>query len=165
MLYTYIESPLGELLLAGSGDALCVIGLPAGKGRRRAERGWAEDARSLRDATRQLAQYFAGKRERFELKLAPQGTEFQRQVWRALARIPYGSTWSYGELARRIDRPRAVRAVGLANGANPLPIVLPCHRVIGADGGLTGYGGGLPAKRLLLELEGALISEPQPRLI
>ena len=91
-----------------------------------------------------------------ENNLLIEGTEFQQQVWTTLAKIPYGRTWSYGELAKRIGRPKAVRAVGLANGANPLPIVLPCHRVIGADGSLTGYGGGMPAKRLLLELEGAL---------
>jgi len=165
MRYWFIDSPLGELMLAGEGGELAILSLPSGKGRRRPERGWTEDAAPFRDAVRQLAQYFAGRRERFELELAPVGTEFQHAVWRALARIPYGRTWSYGELARRIGRPRAVRAVGLANGANPLPIVLPCHRVIGADGSLTGYGGGLPAKRLLLELEGALTSEPQRRLI
>lgn len=165
MKYTYVDSPLGELLLGGAGEALAVIGLPAGKGRRRAEKGWSEDPKAFRDAARQLTQYFLGKRERFELDLAIEGTEFQTEVWRSLARIPYGATWSYGELARRIGRPRAVRAVGLANGANPLPIVLPCHRVIGSDGSLTGYGGGLPAKRLLLELEGALTSDRQPRLI
>jgi len=112
---------------------------------------------------RQLADYFAGRRQDFDLPVDPPGTPFQRQVWAELARIPYGRTVSYGELARRVGRPAAARAVGAANGANPVPIVLPCHRVIGADGSLTGYGGGLPIKRALLALEGALPAEA-PRL-
>jgi methylated-DNA-[protein]-cysteine S-methyltransferase len=165
MRYAYHASPVGELLLAGDGEVLSLISFPSGKGRRRPEAGWTEEPGAFRAAQRQLDEYFAGKRERFELALAPEGTEFQRAVWRALARIPYGLTCSYGELAARIGRPRAVRAVGLANGANPLPIVVPCHRVIGADGSLTGFGGGLAAKRALLALEGALPSERQRRLI
>lgn len=165
MKYTFVDSPLGDLLLAGGDDALRLISFPSGKGRRRPERGWTEDPRPFGAARRQLREYFAGKRERFELTLAPEGTEFQRAVWQGLRRIPYGRTWSYAELAAHIARPRAMRAVGAANGANPLPIVVPCHRVIGADGSLTGFGGGLPAKRLLLELEGALVSEPQRALI
>lgn len=156
MKYTHHDSPLGPLLLAGEADALALIGLPGGKRPPQPARDWTEDARPFAAARRQLDEFFAGKRERFDLDLMLAGTEFQQQVWTTLARIPYGNTWSYGELARRIGRPKAVRAVGLANGANPLPIVLPCHRVIGADGSLTGYGGGMPAKRLLLELEGAL---------
>ncbi|HEY8022769.1 MAG TPA: methylated-DNA--[protein]-cysteine S-methyltransferase [Thermoanaerobaculia bacterium] len=111
----------------------------------------------------QLAEYFAGRRRDFDLELDPPGTPFQRQVWGELARIPYGATVSYGELARRVGRPNASRAVGAANGANPIPIVLPCHRVIGSDGSLTGYGGGLPIKRALLSLEGAL-PDDEPRL-
>jgi methylated-DNA-[protein]-cysteine S-methyltransferase len=165
MKYTYLDSPLGDLLLAGDDDALRVVSFPRGKGRRRPEPGWSEDARPFRAAARQLDEYIAGRRERFELPLAPAGTEFQLAVWQALRRIPYGRTWSYAELAKRIGRPRATRAVGAANGANPLPIVVPCHRVIGADGSLTGFGGGLPAKKLLLELEGALVSERQRALI
>lgn len=105
---------------------------------------------------RELAEYFAGRRREFTLALDPPGTPFQREVWGELARIPYGATLSYGELARRIGRPAASRAVGAANGANPIPVILPCHRVIGSDGSLTGYGGGLPIKRALLALEGAL---------
>ena len=105
------------------------------------------------DVVAQLDEYFAGTRTAFGLVLAPRGTEFQLAVWNELQRIPYGATISYGELAQRIARPDAVRAVGAANGANPIPIVIPCHRVIGADGSLTGYGGGLPIKRALLELE------------
>lgn len=165
MNYTYFDSPLGELLLAGADGALHLISFPSGKGRRRPERDWSEDAKPFRAASTQLSEYFAGRRERFDLPLAPAGTEFQLSVWRGLRKIPYGRTWSYAELADRIGRPRAMRAVGAANGANPLPIVVPCHRVIGADGSLTGFGGGLPAKRLLLELEGALVSEPQRALI
>jgi methylated-DNA-[protein]-cysteine S-methyltransferase len=165
MNYTYVDSPLGELLLAGEEGALHLVSFPSGKARRRPEPGWTEDAAPFRAAAKQLREYFAGKRERFELELAPAGTAFQLAVWRGLRRIPYGRTWSYAELAARIGRPKAMRAVGAANGANPLPIVVPCHRVIGADGSLTGFGGGLPAKRLLLELEGALPSEAQRTLI
>ena len=156
MKYIHHDSPLGPLLLAGEADALALIGLPGGKRPPKPARDWTEDAKPFAAARRQLDEFFAGRRERFDLDLALEGTEFQQRVWTMLARIPYGRTWSYGELAKRIGRPKAVRAVGLANGANPLPIVLPCHRVIGADGSLTGYGGGMPAKRLLLELEGAL---------
>ncbi len=108
---------------------------------------------------RQIYEYFAGKRTRFELETAPTGTEFQLKVWRALETIPFGSTQGYAELARRIGSPTASRAVGRANGANPIPIVIPCHRVIGANGDLTGYGGGIDRKRTLLRLEGAL---PEP---
>ena len=165
MKYTYVGSPLGDLLLAGDEGALHLISFPTGRMRKRPERGWTEDAAPFRAAAKQLGEYFAGKRERFELALAPAGTEFQLAVWQGLRRIPYGRTWSYAELAGRIGRPRAMRAVGAANGANPLPIVVPCHRVIGADGSLTGFGGGLPAKRLLLELEGALPSDAQRTLI
>ncbi|MGH9380149.1 MAG: methylated-DNA--[protein]-cysteine S-methyltransferase [Thermoanaerobaculia bacterium] len=117
-----------------------------------------DDAR-CEPVARQLAEYFAGRRRHFDLTLAPEGTGFQRDVWRALTGIPYGRTVSYGELARRLSRPDASRAVGRANGANPIPVVVPCHRVVGADGDLTGYGGGLDRKRFLLGLEGAL---PQP---
>ena len=101
----------------------------------------------------QLRSYFAGEREEFDLPLAPEGTPFQQEVWRRLCEIPYGETISYGELARRIGNPQASRAVGLANGSNPIPIVIPCHRVIGSNGKLTGYGGGLPIKEKLLALE------------
>jgi methylated-DNA-[protein]-cysteine S-methyltransferase len=114
---------------------------------------WIRASEPLAFARMQLEEYFAGTRQHFELPLHPLGTPFQLSVWQALAGIPYGATISYGELARRIDNPQAVRAVGAANGRNPLPIVLPCHRVIGGDGSLTGFGGGLPTKRFLLSLE------------
>ena len=112
-----------------------------------------EDPEALAPVVRQLEEYFAGERRTFDLALAPGGTPFQAQVWAELCRIPYGETLSYLQLAQRIGNPRAVRAVGLANGSNPIAIVIPCHRVIGADGSLTGYGGGLPTKRWLLGLE------------
>jgi methylated-DNA-[protein]-cysteine S-methyltransferase len=107
----------------------------------------------IREALRQLAEYFAGDRQDFDLPLAPEGTAFQRTVWRALAEIPYGETRSYGQIAHAIGKPAAVRAVGAANGSNPLAIIVPCHRVIGSSGRLVGYGGGLPMKRMLLDLE------------
>jgi methylated-DNA-[protein]-cysteine S-methyltransferase len=108
----------------------------------------------LPQAVAQLCEYFAGTRREFDLPLRMQGTEFQRRVWRSLTEIRYGETWSYGQLARRIDNPHASRAVGLANGSNPIAIVVPCHRVIGADGSLTGFGGGIERKRWLLAHEG-----------
>jgi methylated-DNA-[protein]-cysteine S-methyltransferase len=115
---------------------------------------WQESQRGpVGEAIRQLREYFAGKRVEFDLPLAPEGTAFQRGVWRQLQEIPYGETISYGELARRVGNPKASRAVGSANGANPLPIVIPCHRVIAGDGSLGGFGGGLPTKQTLLDLE------------
>jgi methylated-DNA-[protein]-cysteine S-methyltransferase len=153
-LYTRLPSPLGPLVLVGTTDALTAIWLPSGQDADlRPEPGWVETATPFREAVRQLNAYFAGTLREFDLPFAPAGTPFQQRVWRALREIPYGETLSYGELARRIARPAAVRAVGAANGRNPLAIVVPCHRVIGRDGRLVGYGGGLPAKKLLLELE------------
>jgi len=155
--FTTIDSPVGPLLLAASDEGLHAIGFS--RSRHPVPRGgdWREgDHRLLREARRQLDEYFAGRRRSFELPLAPRGTGFQREVWHALTTIPYGETVSYAQLAARIGRPKAMRAVGAANGRNPLPIVLPCHRVIGADGSLTGFGGGLDAKRFLLQLEGAV---------
>ena len=156
-LYTTIDSPVGPLLLAAGDDGLRTIEFHAAAHPVRRDDDWREgDHPLLQRARVQLAEYFAGKRRTFDLPLAPRGTEFQRETWQALATIPYGSTISYAELAMRVKRPKAMRAVGAANGRNPLPIVLPCHRVIGADGSLTGFGGGLPTKQYLLELEGAL---------
>lgn len=160
MRYRQIESPVGPLLLAGDARGLRVLSFmragPHGS-RRRAPRPipdeWEPDDGGLDEAVRQLDAYFQGTLRTFDLPLAPQGTPFQQTVWEALRRIPYGQTVSYGELARRIGRPAAVRAVGLANGSNPIAIVIPCHRVIGANGTLTGYGGGLPTKQALLALE------------
>lgn len=154
MYYTWVESPVGRLLLAGS-DALSLIAFSRGANSVAPQPDWKPDAPFLRDAGTQLGEYFRGTRREFDLDLKPTGTAFQLAVLNALATIPYGETRSYGEIASQIGRPKAVRAVGAANGRNPLPIVIPCHRVIGADGSLTGFGGGLETKRYLLDLEGA----------
>lgn len=156
--YTTLESPLGSLLLTSNGQAL--TGLYMGEHKHGPEIGadWICDSAAppFPEATRQLAAYFSGTRTTFDLPLAPHGTAFQKQVWQELTRIPYGVTLSYGELATRVGNPNASRAVGLANGRNPLSILIPCHRVIGANGKLTGYGGGISRKERLLRLEGAL---------
>ena len=151
--YTYLDSPVGPLLLAGDADGLTLISFPSGSREQKAKPAWREDAGPFAAAIRELREYFAGKRREFTVALKPRGTAFQLAVWQALRGIPYGETISYGELARRIGRPSASRAVGAANGANPLPIIVPCHRVIGADGSLTGFGGGVETKRFLLGLE------------
>jgi methylated-DNA-[protein]-cysteine S-methyltransferase len=153
LAYAYLESPIGTLLLAGDASGLQQIlfstdGRPA-----RPDPEWQEDPSALTEPVRQLNAYFAGQLEQFALALLPQGTPFQQTVWSELQKIPYGETISYGELARRIGNPKASRAVGLANGSNPISIVIPCHRVIGSNGKLTGYGGGLPIKEKLLALE------------
>jgi methylated-DNA-[protein]-cysteine S-methyltransferase len=154
MNYLYLESPIGKLLLAGDTQAVRYIGFSKDGVPREPEAGWAHvSTEPLEEAARQLREYFAGKRTRFDLPLAPEGTEFQKRVWRKLQDIPYGQTISYGELARQVGNPKASRAVGAANGQNPIPIVIPCHRVIGANGELTGFGGGLPTKEALLALE------------
>jgi len=151
--YTYVDTPVGTLLLAGCDQGLQVISFQSGKGGPAPEAGWQESPAFFRGVIQQLQQYFRGTRTVFDLTLAPEGTAFQKAVWRALAAIPYGETRSYADIAKAIGRPRAVRAVGLANGRNPLPIVVPCHRVIGKDGSLVGYGGGLAVKQALLDLE------------
>jgi len=153
MVYTFIDSPLGILLLAGSRHALKVIGFSRGDKARSPDPSWQRDDAAFSLAKRQLDEYFAGVRRDFDVPLAPDGTDFQRAVWHALTGIPYGETCSYQDIAVRIDQPKALRAVGAANGANPIPIIIPCHRVIGADGSLTGFGGGLDSKRWLLDLE------------
>ena len=155
MHYTFHESPIGALLLAGSGAALELVGFPTGSMARQPHAEWRRDDHAFAEARKQLSAYFSGQLKQFELELAPSGTAFQLQVWQALQAIPYGETCSYRDIAERIDRPRAVRAVGHANGRNPLPVIVPCHRVIGSNGALTGFGGGLPTKTFLLNLEGA----------
>jgi methylated-DNA-[protein]-cysteine S-methyltransferase len=156
ILFRHLASPVGTLTLAATDDGLHAIEFP--RNRHPANRaGWTEGQHPVLDlAARQLDEYFAATRRAFDLPLAPRGTDFQRTVWLALAGIAYGETVSYAQLSQRVGKPTAMRAVGAANGRNPLPIVLPCHRVIGADGSLTGFGGGLPTKQFLLELEGAL---------
>ena len=153
MNYKYIQSPIGNLLLAGDRPGLKLIGFPGGKGTVYPDPDWIEDLSCFPKAEKQLGEYFLGKRRVFELELEPEGTPFQLVVLDALVRIPYGETRSYREIAIGVGRPKAVRAVGAANGRNPLPIVIPCHRVIGTNGSLTGFGGGLEAKSFLLELE------------
>ena len=151
-----VESPVGPLVLEATAEALTEIRLPVGgRARLRGEEGApGREPAPLRDARRQLAEYFAGRRRAFDLPLEVAGTAFQRDVWWALADIAYGETVSYAELAAMVGRPTAFRAVGQANGANPIPIVLPCHRVVATGGRIGGYGGGLPVKRRLLALEG-----------
>jgi methylated-DNA-[protein]-cysteine S-methyltransferase len=153
MNYTTIDSPVGELL--ASADAVGRITGLHFDGHRTPARdaGWVRDEEALAPLRRQLEEYFAGERREFELDLAPSGTPFQLSVWRALCAIPYGETASYGEIAATVGQPGAARAVGGANNRNPIAIVIPCHRVIGANGTLTGYGGGLPRKQRLLALE------------
>jgi methylated-DNA-[protein]-cysteine S-methyltransferase len=151
--YTWYESPVGRLLLAGSRDGLNCVSFSRGRHAVTVDPGWSEARSLFTGVIEQLRQYFAGERKTFSLTLIPEGTEFQRAVWSELRKIPYGETISYKELADRIGKPKAVRAVGAANGANPIPIIIPCHRVIGNDGSLTGFGGGLPLKKRLLELE------------
>ena len=153
MYYCYLDTPIGELLLAGENDALTMIGFPKGSMRRDPEADWIFNEKPLAKARRQLEEYFAGSRKNFDLPVKLNGTEFQVSVLKALQDIPYGETVSYGEIAKRIGRPKAVRAVGAANGRNPIPIVVPCHRVIGSSGDLTGFGGGLDTKAALLRLE------------
>jgi methylated-DNA-[protein]-cysteine S-methyltransferase len=151
-----IDSPVGPLLLAGTGEALTRVHFQAGPHPLRPANDWQRAAAPFVQVQAQLQEYFCGARRAFELPLAPTGTPFQLSVWQALLAIPYGETLSYAGLAQQLGRSgRGARAVGLANGANPLPIVVPCHRIIGADGSLTGFGGGLPIKRSLLALEGA----------
>jgi methylated-DNA-[protein]-cysteine S-methyltransferase len=152
--YAHLETPIGTLLIAGDDAVVHRITFPERDRTVTPEPEWRESQRGpVGEAARQLREYFAGKRARFDLPFAPEGTVFQRTVWRQLQEIPYGETISYGELARRVGNPKASRAVGSANGANPLPIVIPCHRVIAGDGALGGFGGGLPTKHTLIALE------------
>jgi methylated-DNA-[protein]-cysteine S-methyltransferase len=153
MYYCYLNSPIGDLLLAGDDDGLSLIGFPQGKMRHDPEPDWIFNEKPFVAARQQLEEYFAGERTVFDLPLHLSGTDFQVQVLQELQRIPYGETTSYGDIAKRIGRPKAMRAVGAANGRNPIPIIVPCHRVIGSSGDLTGFGGGLDTKEALLRLE------------
>lgn len=159
--YHYHTTSIGELLLAGNGSHLSLLGFPSGKMQRRHESDWAQDGSPFVEACVQLDAYFAGELKEFDLALLPKGTPFQESVWRALTEIPYGETCSYGQLATNIGKPKASRAVGAANRVNPIPVIIPCHRVIGASGKLTGFGGGIETKQFLLELESGQIA---PRL-
>lgn len=153
MDYEFLHTPIGTLLLAGDDTGLHYVEFPGDSQGRRIEPHWRRDRTHLGEAIAQLEAYFAGELTAFDLPLAAHGTEFRRGVWNRLTEIPYGTTISYGELARRIGQPTASRAVGAANGANPIPIIVPCHRVIGSSGALTGFAGGLPIKQWLLAHE------------
>ena len=153
MFYSYMDSPVGRLLLAGDKESLKVIGFSSGNKARGADEDWERFDEPFRKVKAQLTEYFAGDRKIFDVDLAPDATPFQASVLDALREIPYGETRSYLDIAEQIGNPKAVRAVGGANGNNPIPIIIPCHRVIGSNGTLTGFGGGIESKRFLLELE------------
>src|SRR6266849_932527 len=149
LYYATFESPVGPLLLAGDSNALRRVSFESSKRSPLPQADWKQNQSAFAEVIRQLQAYFRGELKEFDLPLAMEGTEFQLRVWNALRRIPYGETVSYSQLAERIGNPKAVRAVGLANGSNPIPIIVPCHRVIGSDGSLTGFGGGLSTKKKL----------------
>lgn len=153
LIYTTVHSPIGQLLLLSDGEALRGLYMQEGRKPATINPSWVCSTEPFADVTEQLNEYFAARRTVFDIPLALEGAPFEREVWHALEEIPYGETVSYGQIARRLNQPSAARAVGLANGRNPIAVIVPCHRVIGADGTLTGYGGGLERKRLLLELE------------
>ncbi len=153
MYYCYLTTPIGDLLLAGDEDALTMIGFPKGSMRRDPEPDWIYNEKPFAAVRKQLLEYFAGTRQDFDVRLKMSGTAFQVRVLEELQKIPYGETTSYRDIAERIGNPKAVRAVGAANGRNPIPIIIPCHRVIGSGGDLTGFGGGLDTKEALLRLE------------
>ena len=155
MNYGWMESPVGRLLIVADDSAVRMVRFQGDRHPGTVEDGWRTGGPLVAEAERQLDEYFQGRRQRFDLPLAPSGTPFQLRAWKALEDIPYGATRSYGEQARAMGQPGAVRAVGAANGRNPIAIVVPCHRVIGGDGRLTGYGGGLDVKQHLLDLEHA----------
>jgi methylated-DNA-[protein]-cysteine S-methyltransferase len=158
MLYTSLDSPIGELLLVGDGQALHGLYMQEGRTAISVRPQWERQDGPFAAVRAQLDEYWNGRRRDFDVPLALHGSPFQQQAWRALQQIPYGETVSYGEQARRIGPTADPRAVGQANGRNPVAVIVPCHRVIGADGSLTGYGGGVERKRLLLELEGGVLS-------
>jgi len=151
--YTQLESPIGSLLLTLEDEHLTNICMFNQKRNVEVQPDWVANDRHFRSIARQLQEYFRGKRRQFDIPMRLQGTDFQLSVWQQLSKIPYGETATYGDIAKRIDNPKAVRAVGLANGRNPIPIIVPCHRVIGTNGKLTGFGGGLENKAILLKIE------------
>ncbi len=159
-MYTVVDSPVGALTLVGDGDALSALYFPEHARRPGEDTFGPRDDGAFAPARRQLAEYFAGERTSFDLRLAPRGNDFQRKVWRLLTAIPYGRTRTYGQLAAELGDPGLARAVGAANGRNPISIVVPCHRVVGHDGALTGYAGGLARKAYLLELEQPAAARP-----
>lgn len=156
MLYCFMDSPIGKLFLAGDQEGLKHLNFPREKKPVRPQPGWMEMPAFFTSVVSELKEYFSGKRQQFSIDIKPEGTAFQLSVWESLQQVPYGKTVSYSELAKQVGNPKASRAVGAANGANPIPIIIPCHRAIGADGDLTGFGGGLDVKQYLLSLEGAI---------
>lgn len=163
LAYTFLDTEIGALLLAGDDDHLHYVSFPSGKKRMVPHQNWHEDSKPFTEVSRQLLAYFAGDLTVFDLPMTFNGTDFQIEVWQALCDIPFGQTTSYGELAAQIRRPKASRAVGAANGSNPIPIIVPCHRVIGANKSLTGFGGGIETKQFLLRHEQG--DDPQMSLI
>jgi methylated-DNA-[protein]-cysteine S-methyltransferase len=157
LTYTIVDSPIGELLLVGDGEALHRLDMRGGRRPVPIDPRWERRGDAFPEVGEQLEEYFHGRRREFDVKLAMTGNQFELRVWRELCDVPYGETVSYGQLARAIGAPHAARAVGLANGRNPIAVIVPCHRVIGSDGSLTGYGGGLERKRLLLDLESGVL--------
>jgi methylated-DNA-[protein]-cysteine S-methyltransferase len=156
------DSPLGSFLLAGDGRTVVAVSLPGRWAKEDVASDWSYSVGSMAPVATQLEAYFAGELRDFDVEVAPTGTAFQRSVWRALASIPYGTTASYRDIATAVGNPRATRAVGSANNRNPIALLVPCHRVIGANGSLTGYGGGLGMKSWLLDHERSVLSGAQP---
>ena len=154
--YMYFDSPVGKLLLAGKNEVIHYLSFPSGKMHFQPKPDWQYNPATLSQARQQIAAYFAGQLKQFDLAIAPNGSVFQMQVLDALQQIPFGEMRSYKDIAHTIGRPQSMRAVGAANGRNPIPLIIPCHRVIGANGSLTGFGGGVGTKAFLLRLEGAI---------
>jgi len=152
--YDYMDAPIGPLLLAGCQDYLRFVGFAEGFQARQPLDTWQKNGDMFAQAKQEFAEYFAGTRTKFTVPIKLHGTEFQRAVWQALQDVPYGETCSYGDIAHAIQNPKSSRAVGGANNANPIPVIVPCHRIIGADKSMTGFGGGIPTKEFLLDLEG-----------
>jgi methylated-DNA-[protein]-cysteine S-methyltransferase len=159
IFFTCLDSPVGALFLTSNGEAITELFMEKHKGEPKPINKWRRDDNLFREAADQLRAYFAGELTDFDLPLATTGAPFQQRVWAELRKIPYGSTVSYGELARRMGSPKASRAVGAANGGNPISIIIPCHRVIGSNGKLTGYGGGIERKKFLLEFEAETLAK------
>jgi methylated-DNA-[protein]-cysteine S-methyltransferase len=154
MWFDQFKTPIGQLKIAADEHGLRYVLFEKNKYAVADQATWQRDAKALTNVREQLLAYFSGDLKNFDVILSPHGTEFQKHVWKTLASIPFGKTWSYSDIAKKVNSPKAVRAVGAANGRNPIPIILPCHRVIGSNGTLTGYAGGLPMKQWLLEHEG-----------
>ncbi len=153
MKYCTCDTPIGSLLIAGGKEGIKLVSFPGGSQKKKPMPEWTEDPSFFQRAITEFKKYFTGELKKFSVSIVLEGTPFQLSVWKELKKIPYGTTTSYGELARRIGNPKAARAVGMANRCNPIPVIIPCHRVIGKNGSLTGFGGGLPIKQKLLDLE------------